>query len=199
MSEKLWNKISEHNRPYYIKKDDFCIYAREYIREGYQAGQTNSLILNFKKHPSKKGTEEWQYRTKAIKAFKQDIEQLLDPNTKYIITGTPSSKAKNDPKYDRRFEDLFKELKKSRPKIVVECPIEIKKTIETSRKSKIRKPDLLKENYIWKGFNIENPKTLCIFDDVLVSGAHFRAMSDFLRKNNYIGKIFGIFWARTIR
>ena len=40
---------------------------------------------------------------------------------------------------------------------------------------------------------------LIIFDDVLITGTHFGAVSDFLKKNGYKGEIVGVFWARTIR
>ncbi|MCZ0932025.1 MAG: hypothetical protein OXJ52_02615 [Oligoflexia bacterium] len=77
MNEKLWNKIDKHNCPYYINPDDICAYAREYILgKGYEGGQTNSDILNFKKPPNKKGR---RYRQEAILKFKQDIEKLFQP------------------------------------------------------------------------------------------------------------------------
>ena len=116
-----------------------------------------------------------------------------------MITSVPSSKAKNDPDYDSRFEDLFTELLKSRPNLSDEWPVTIKKTVRTSRHGGPREPTLIKQNYKWNGFKKTTPpKILCIFDDVLTTGAHFRAMSDFLRENDYKGKIVGIFWAKTV-
>ena len=199
MGEKLWSKIEKYNSPYYVKDDDFCIYAREYItRKGYKGGQTNSDILNFKKSPSKTGKK---YRTKAIEKFRKDVEQLFIKTENIIktIMAIPSSKAKSDPEYDHRFENLFEELKKSIPDLIIEWPIEVKQTVEASRRSEKRpSPEHIKQNYVWRGFNRKLiPKRLFVFDDVLISGSHFRATSDFLRENNYKGQIIGVFWARA--
>ncbi|MCZ0932024.1 MAG: hypothetical protein OXJ52_02610 [Oligoflexia bacterium] len=109
----------------------------------------------------------------------------------------PSSKAKDDPNYDRRFEDLFAELKKAMSNLIIETPIIVKKTILASRHMKHRlKPEDLKQNYTWKGFKT-NPKGLFIFDDTIISGSHFRAVSEFLKDNGYKGKILGVFWAKA--
>ena len=196
-----WRKLPEkssHSHKH-IKNDDICIYSREYVSEGYTASQTNSLISNFKKSPFKKTTNpsEWWHRQKAIEQFKIEIEQLFRENLNITITAIPSSKHKNDPEYDNRFEDLFNELLKSRANLNIEWPIEIKQTIQASHTGGKREPEYIKGNYTWKGFK-QTPKTLCVFDDVLTKGGHFRAVSDFLRENGYKGRIIGIFWSRTI-
>ena len=184
----------------HINNDDICIYSREYISEGYTASQTNSLILNFKKSPSKKANRsEWTYRQQAIEQFKNEIETLFKQDLSITITALPSSKHKTDSEYDKRFEDLFKELLKSRPLLKVEWPVEIKETSQASHLGGERNPADIKKNYIWKKFEDSRIKRLCVFDDVLTTGAHFRAISDFLRENGYTGKIIGIFWARVIQ
>ena len=105
-----WKKFEQGQLPH-IKKNDFWVYAREYMSGiGYQGGPTNSLILNFKKSPSKKKTAEWQHRENAVKQFRKDIEILLGSTSQAVLTSVPSSKKKNHPEYNNRFEDLFKEI-----------------------------------------------------------------------------------------
>ncbi len=201
MSKLKWQRLEEPHLYTYIEKDDVCIYARDYVggHKGYQAGDTNSLILNFKKPSSKKNTDEWKWRENAVERFSTEISLLFKPDSTATITAIPSSKAKNDPKYDNRFEDLFEQLSKLRPKLRIERPVEIKQTIDASHRTGEREPEIIKENYMWKGFKKETPKGLCLVDDILTSGAHFRAMSDFLRENKYNGKIVGVFLAKTIQ
>lgn len=198
MNDRLWNILEQPNSHHHIKDDDVCIYAREYVTGyGYQAGPTNRLILNFKKKPSIriKNPQEWRYRTDAIEVFVRETNQLRG-GLLQTVTAIPSSKQKNHPEYDNRFEDFFKSLSKSQPLLSIEWPIEIKKTTRASRCQGDRDSKSIKENYSWKGFKKVPPKELYVFDDVLVSGAHFRAVSDFLKENAYIGKIIGVFWAK---
>ena len=194
-----WRKLPEKSSHshIHIKGDDTCIYSREYISEGYITSQTNSLILNFKKSPVKKKSSEWRYRQKAIEQFKIEIDQLFKENLSIAITAIPSSKHRSNTEYDNRFEDLFNELLKSRQGLKIEWPIEMTQTVQASHAGGERSPEHIKRNYAWKGFK-ETPKRLCVFDDVLTTGAHFRAVSDFLRENEYKGQIIGIFWSRAI-
>ena len=118
--------------------------------------QTNQLIINFKKAPPfKTNTPKWKHLENAIKTFVMETEQLLGLKT---IIATPSSKAKNDPKYDNRFEDFFKKLLKSRPYLSVEWPVETKKTVPASRCQGNRNPKSIKENYSWKGLKTNHRK-----------------------------------------
>ena len=95
--------------------------------------------------------------------------------------------------------DLFEELLKSRPNLIIEWPVENKNTIEVSHASENKPtPEFIKNNYIWKGFKTRHPEILFIFDDVITQGTHFRAISDFLREKGYTGKIVGIIWAKTV-
>ena len=193
-----WHKLNQDQLDY-MEEHDCWVYAGEYIPgAGYHKGM-NSQILNFKKSPLKMKPRERKYRERAIKQFKKDIESLslLGSYPKIVLTAVPSSRRKDDPEYTNRFEDLFQEILKSHSKWIVEWPIEIKETTEASHNFGPRDPDLLMENYIWKGFKHGEPEVLHIFDDVITKGAHLRAVSDFLRSHNYKGKIIGVCWAKT--
>lgn len=196
---KTWYKLEESYLHFHvhIKSDDKCVYAREYKSQSGFKYRTNQLIWNFKKSPLKKETPEWQYRTEAITVFTKEIEKLFKPNSNATITAIPSSKPNTHPEYDNRFEDLFKELVKIRPNLNIECPVEIQNIIKPAHHGGSRDPEDIKKNYKWKGFkNI--PEKIGILDDVLTTGAHFRAMSDFLKENGYNGQIIGIFWSRAV-
>ena len=209
----------------HLKAEDCCFYAREYqAGKNWKAGETNQLISNFKKLRSLKTIEyhgqtvqvispEWPYREKAVQQFQKEwfyffenyIQHTSDRET--TITAIPSSKHKTDLEYDNRFEDLFKKITETFSKryhdviLNVEWPVEIKNTMPAFHISTENRlpPGKIKANYQWKGFKQQSPKTLFIFDDVITTGAHFRAISDFLMENGYTGKIIGIFWAKAIQ
>ena len=223
---ELNDRIAEKKsfRPH-LKAEDRCFYAREYqAGKNWKAGETNQLISNFKKPRSLKTIEsqgqtvqvvspEWSYREKAVQQFQKEwfcffedyIQQTSD--REIAITSIPSSKAKTHPEYDNRFEDLFeaiaKTFSKRYPDVIlnIEWPVKIKNTMPAFHISSANRlpPRKIKANYQWKGFKQQSPKNLFIIDDVITTGAHFRAMSDFLRENKYKGNIWGIFWAKAIR
>ena len=196
----IWYRLDESYLSFHphIKIDDKCAYAREYkTQKGFKASKTNSFIFNLKKSPKKKETLEWHHRILAVKTFAKELSQLFKPSTTATITAVPSSKPKTHPEYDNRFEDVFTELLKVRPLLNIEWPIEIENTMQSSHLGGSRNPQDIKKNYIWKGLK-SSTKKIGILDDVLTTGAHFRAMSDFLRENGYKGEIVGIFWSRAV-
>ena len=196
----IWYKLEGSYLAFYphLKIEDKCAYAREYKTQiGYKGSKTNSLISNFKKSPRKRDTKEWQYRKQAVKRFAEEIAQLFKPNINATITAIPSSKPKIHSDYDRRFEDLFEELLKIRPALNIEWPVEIKEVVQASHLGGSRDPEDIKKKYIWKGFKSSFDK-IGIIDDVLTTGAHFRAMSDFLKEKDYKGEIVGLFWSRAV-
>ena len=191
-----WHKLNQAQLNC-MEEHDCWVHAGEYVSGAGYHEPMNSRIINFKKSPLKMKPGERKHRERAIKQFKKDIESLLGSYPKIVLTAVPSSRRKDDPEYTNRFEDLFQEILNSHPAWIVEWPVEIRETTEASHNSGPRDPDLLMENYIWKGFKHEEPEVLHIFDDVITTGAHLRAVSDFLRSHNYKGKIIGVCWAKA--
>lgn len=177
--------------------DDECYYAHDFIRStGYQGGPANDNVINFKKAPNTLGQN---YRTAAIYKFALDASSLIDCESgrTYTVTAIPSSKSKTDPLYDNRFEDFFIELAKLRPCIDVQWPITNRATVTPSHGGGTRSATILTSNYVFNGFTGAVPDFIFVFDDVLTSGAHFRAFKDFLIQSGYSGKVYGLFWTKT--
>jgi hypothetical protein len=194
-----WKKIDAIellNLPH-LNSDDDCYYAKDYYSgTGYQGGEVNNDILNFKKAPNLPGQN---YRTEAIYKFAIEASVLIDCESKktYAVTAIPSSKSKSDPLYTKRFEDFFSELSKIRPCLDVIWPVSSKITITPAHIGGYRNPKNIEENYQFDGFKENAPDFILVFDDVLTSGAHFRAFKDFLIKSGYSGKVYGVFWAKS--
>ena len=85
-----------NNLPY-LNPDDECYFAKDYYSGiGYQGGEVNNDILNFKKVPNVPGQN---FRTEAIYKFALEASSLFDCEKKapYAVTAIPSSKSKSDP------------------------------------------------------------------------------------------------------
>lgn len=200
MSEqRLWKEIDDSINIWYLDNSDRCLFAREFKRGlGYQGGDTNQLILNFKKDGTKRNSPEWRWRNVAVQKFADELSYLFKPETKLALTSIPSSCVESDPKYDCRFEDLFEKLLLKFPKLRVENPIKCKSSVESAHSGVgTRKPAIIKDNYLWEGFKTPT-NHLAIIDDVITTGGHFKAFTDFLKENGYAGGYTGVFWARTI-
>src|SRR5690606_2175753 len=104
---KRLTEIDDLTRPdhHFLGAEDRCFYFGEYsAREGYQAGATNQLILNFKKGVDRKGRPEWKYKersvTEAAAAFVGAIK--AEYATQATFVPLPPSKEKTDAAYDDR-------------------------------------------------------------------------------------------------
>lgn len=195
----MWKKIDAVTQATIpnLTQNDQCWYARDFLRHrGFAGGETNSLILNFKKVPNTAG---WNHRTNAVRKFADEASLLIsvDREASLCVTAIPSSKARNHAQYDHRFEDMFAQLKTLRPCIDIQWPITCQTTTIASHQGGTRLPQGISSNYVWNGFTHTIPESILIFDDVLTSGAHYRAFVDFLRTNGFTGEIFGIFWAKS--
>ncbi len=195
---QLWKQIDAIDLPSFghLKSDDVCYYARNFVRNaGFDGGETNSLVLNFKKEPGRQGQT---YRQNAVDRFIEEVSVLIQCKADTVaVTAIPSSKSKTDSAYDNRFEDMFAGLKKIRSCLQIEWPIIAKESVLASHLGGARTPSQIISNYEWKGFVDAVPDFILIFDDVLTTGAHFRAFSDFMRGNGFSGQIYGIFWAKS--
>src|ERR1017187_7591541 len=84
---------------WHLTKDDQCYFLREYIAGGgWQAGETNQLILNLKKTPDRRGKPEWHYKVRAIRQAGSELRvAFLSGGASWlngaVIVPMPPSKA----------------------------------------------------------------------------------------------------------
>lgn len=194
-----WKKIERvgvEKFPIYLEDEDICFYARDYIsRGGYQASNANNLINNFKKPADRKGKPEWSWKEKAIKQFASEISEILPDEM--LVTCIPSSIIKTDPSYDSRLEDTLKQLKLLRPDIIIKFPISIMQTTVASHSGGGRNPEQIYENLKWKGL-LTTFDQIVLVDDVLTTGAHFKACKKLILEYHPHKTVIGIFWAKTV-
>ena len=188
----------------YLTSSDECLFLREYIPHvGYSGGETNSLISNFKKGLDRRGQPGWLYKGRAIRQIAQELVSTLNSEWLKIATliPIPPSKSKQHPLYDDRMTQVLELL----PTLVgLQCDVRelILQTVdmESAHTSESRpSPEQIRANYAIDNTLISPvPKTIGIFDDVLTTGAHFKAAADLLSETFPGVHITGIFVARRI-
>ncbi len=188
---------------YYLTEDDACLYALEYHPgKGYEHGNTNSFITNIKKPIDRKGRQEWFYKEQALNKAARMLRDGIP--TKWLEAVTmipiPPSKTKSDPLYDDRLLQILSKINSAadydiRELIVQTC------SRETMHLTEHRyTPDQLAAMYEFDEDLLEpTPKKIMLFDDVLTSGTHFRAIKDLLATRFPGVEVVGVFLARVYR
>jgi hypothetical protein len=201
------SKIDELTRPdhTFLEADDECFYLGEYTaRKGYQFSETNNLIYNLKKPMDRRGRSGWEYKQLAIeKAGKLMREALEASNPRWLSVATlvpiPPSKTKTDPMYDDRMFKVLQILGTGIKIDVRELVIQRQSTEAAHSTESRPRVDELYDNYaINESLAAPTPRIIGVFDDLLTTGAHFKAVQRLLRERFRKAEIYGIFIARRI-
>lgn len=165
----------------------------------------NQLINNFKKPVERKNRKnEWHYKEQEIEKIAKMF--LATPSWEklkiYTWIPIPPSKTKNDPNYDDRLLCILKKLKE------VEKFLDVRELLL----SKInRDPAHIPggkrltttehcDNFLLdESLKDPNPNKIIIFDDIITTGASFKAAQITLKQTFPNTPIIGIFIARSIR
>lgn len=209
---------SANRRDYHwLKESDRCGFFMEYTAgQGYRHSKANDFISNFKKKPSaaKSNPYVFRYKLSAIRESATAIAGVLSRSTsQYTLVPIPPSKAPSHTEYDDRCTQTLlltsQNLKEQGIDIPVVDLVEQKKSTEAYHSSAggYRDPDVIMENYkIKDGLSkaliesVEDKGCVVLFDDVLTTGAHFKAVQAFVSQELDIGpeNCLGLFLARTI-
>lgn len=201
MAEKLWKKIEAGSivdgSPIFLDDTDDCFFALDYVSGGgWKAGQGNQVISNLKKHISKLGTPEWPHKERAIAQFAGNLARLLPAGA--TLCPAVTSKTEEDPEYDDRLVRVVERAATQNGGLIVERPLAIRATVTSSHAGGARNPHAIYENLVWRGYSGEPPETLFIIDDVVTTGAHFKAQKRLIVENHPGTEVTGIFCARTV-
>lgn len=196
-------EIDELTRPdhYWLNDDDRCYFLGEYTaRKGYSYSQTNQLILNFKKPLDRKGKPEWRYKQSALLQVAAAFQRVLgeDPPA-YVFVPVPPSKARDDPLHDDRVRRMLHAIWPDRSADVRELIVQLEST-DAAHENPLRpKPPQIQAGYrIDESLATPAPRTIAIVDDLLTTGAHFRAASSVLAARFPAVQIIGLFIARRV-
>lgn len=193
-----------HNHSY-LEETDHCFFFMEYTaRKSFEYSPANQIIKNLKKPVDTKETSpyEWKYKQQEIinisNIFKNSLVPRINPAL-YTFVPIPPSKCKSDPLYDDR---IFKILNNTFPNNSgdVRDLIEFVESKDYTHHTGVRDPELLKANMSLNKSQLNHLKVnIILVDDVITSGAHFKACKEFiLEKCPTVKLIQGVFIARTI-
>ena len=189
----------------YLSDDDDCYFIGEYTaRMGYAYSATNNLILNFKKGMDRQGSPEWPYKARAIGEAAEAFRVALEPMgqnalDKITFVPVPPSKAKDDELYDDRLTRMLN-LIRPEPKLDVREIVLQRYSTDAAHSSEVRPgPDEIQNMYeIAEELAQPGPDMIAVVDDVLTTGAHYRAVLSVLSARFPGTKITGLFIARRV-
>jgi len=184
-----------------LRKEDECYYLREYTpHAGYDFSTTNNLIQNLKKPVARRGLAEYQYKEQAIDRAGRELKSAINLNFLRSVTlvPMPPSCAKDDVDYDDRMLRIINVMVQGVSADVREL---IFQTLSHPpyHGGAPRNPVALAHYYaIDEALADPEPITLAVFDDILTTGAHFRAAKRILLERFPSADVIGFFLARCV-
>ena len=197
-------KIDDLTRPdhSHLTPEDTCYFLGEYTaRKGFAFSATNQLVLNFKKSIQTRGTPQWPYKDKAISQAAAAFRAAINEKSLNVATlvPIPPSKAKHDPLYDDRLLRMLKAIRPSPALDIRELVFQLASTDPVHGQATRLQPEQLEANYRLDSKLLDPaPRAIAIFDDVLTTGAHYRAVSSILHRAFPDVRILGTFIARRV-
>lgn len=197
----LIDEVTIHDH-YYLENGDVCVYHGDYTSGGgFEFSDTNSLILNIKKSPELRGTNQWYWKEKAIRKCGQIIKCGLKSSWLEATTlvPIPPSKCPADPAYDPRITQILQQIDTAKHLDIRELVCQKESFVASHDTSDRPSPDEIRGRYsINETLANPAPSSIAIFDDVLTTGAHFKAMKSLLLERFPGVGIVGVFIARRV-
>ena len=194
---------------YYLEKDDACYFYDVFIAGGKKdkgfPNSINNLINNFKKSPTQQGEAHYHYKKKATKEISDILIHLKEWNKlkNFTWVPVPPHLHRADKYFDTRLFDVLNLIKKEMS-LDVKDLVQIKETrtpvhiAHRVNESRIKPEDHYNNYEINKQLIDPIPSNIVIFDDLIVTGAGFKAMKQILSEIYPNAKIIGVFIARYI-
>ena len=187
--------IGEHHN---LQPDDECYYFMEYTAAaGFNHSTTNDLILNFKKSPARSQLPDYHYKGRAIKRIGQIFRDNLTVNTPpWILVPIPPSKVKANPLYDNRMTQALNYYCADQGDIrELIYTLNDRDSLHGSNNRRSI-PDLQANMAIDKTVCAQLGDHIVLFDDVLTTGASFKACKNLILQEYPNTRVIGIFVAR---
>ena len=185
---------------HYLTDGDSCYFIGEYTTSGgYEHSRTNDLILNFKKPLDRRGRPEWRYKGRAIRRAAEVFRIALGTSELNSVTFVPipPSKMKADPLYDDRVTRMLNSIRPEPPLDIREIIVQTESVCASHEMDDRPGPDAIRAQYrIDEELVAPPPERIALVDDVLTTGAHFRASKLALAAHFPVTTIVGLFIAR---
>ena len=181
---------------------DACYFIGEYTAyRGYAHSDTNRLIFNFKKTMDRRGRAEWRYKEQAIQTAAAAFRRALAPKDldRLTFVPVPPSKARGDPLHDDRLTRMLGAIQPKPPLDIRELIVQTESTAAVHAGDRRPAPERIEALY-----RIDETLTgpvrdiIAVVDDILTTGAHFRAAKSVLSARFPGVAIIGLFIARRV-
>ena len=181
---------------------DACYFIGEYTAyRGYAHSDTNRLIFNFKKTMNRRGRPEWRYKEQAIQTAAAAFRRALAPKDldRLTFVPVPPSKARGDPLYDDRLTRMLGAVRPRPPLDIRELIVQTESTAAVHAGDRRPAPERIEALY-----RIDETLTgpvrdiIAVVDDILTTGAHFRAAKSVLSARFPGVAIIGLFITRRV-
>ena len=186
----------------YLAASDVCHFIGEYTaRSGFAYSATNSLILDFKKPVERRELPEWRYKEEAIATAAAAFRRALHPDVldRLVFVPVPPSKARSDAGHDDRLTRMLRAIRPHRSVDVRELLVQTRSTEAAHRLTVRPKPREIAALYrIDPALEAPGPGVVAVVDDLLTTGAHFRAAATVLSGHFPDIDVVGLFIARRV-
>lgn len=194
--------IDDSNRDdhYYLSPTDQCVFLGEYTaRKGFDHSDTNQLIFNLKKSVERKECADYKHKGKAIDTIAHCLASTIGNPEGFTFIPIPPSKCKSDPLYDDRLVRILERYKELDSRVDYQELVIQNQTTRATHTSHTRlSPNELQGVYIVCQPTRPLRQKLLVFDDMLTTGSHFKAMESVLTSNFAGYSVGGVFVARRI-
>ena len=189
---------------HHLGLEDTCYFFFEYTSgKDYTFSETNQLIKNLKKPPSRKEMPDYRYKRSAINHISALFSSAL--NAKWLREATlvpiPPSKKADHPEYDDRMSQICRGIRFEGHAPDVRELVTLSNSYPASSASgsnRISCDDLTRLYLIDETKSLPPPTMIGIVDDVLTAGTHYRAMHTVLSRRFPNATITGLFIARRV-
>lgn len=169
-------------------------------RSGYAYSQTNNIIHNFKMGVEIRGNaQRWRYKERDIRVVAEAFSKAI--HSAWLATATlvpiPPSKLKSDPLYDDRVLRMLRLIPAEGALDVRELIVQtIDRPAAHGAQCRPNPDELLQCYEINEAVARPEPSEIGVFDDVLVTGAGYKACQALLQHRFPDAEIYGFFIAR---
>ncbi|MCG8556280.1 MAG: hypothetical protein MJD61_13470 [Proteobacteria bacterium] len=187
---------------HHLEVEDECYFMRQYTSGvGYRHSDTNNLISNLKKSIDRRGSSEWRYKERALDRVAAELAESINPASIESATLVPMPPSKNtsDPLHDDRMLQVLQRIQGQRRLDIRELIHQRTSTTAAHASTEPRDPVLIAANYIIdESVATPEPRQVALFDDIITTGAHYRAAHMVLGRRFPGASIIGVFVARRV-
>jgi predicted amidophosphoribosyltransferase len=199
----MLTRIDDLTFPDHYRLDitDECYFVGEYTaRAGYNFSATNDLIHNLKKGMERKDRPEWRCKIGAIATASLQLRNSLNPDYVRVATfvPVPPCRTKNDPLYDDRMVQVLRQFGDDVDVRELVVQLEGYDASHAATNSRPGPDELYQKYQIDEALVRPIPRSIAVVDDVLTTGAHFKAMQKILSETFPSVPLIGVFVARRV-